>query len=65
MLDFLRKRKRSWVVIFLLLLVIVVFVLFYGGKSLNEQAADEVMTINGEIISRREFTLHFQRVIEQ
>ena len=65
MLDFLRKRKRSWVVIFLLLLVIVVFVLFYGGKSLNEQAADEVMKINGEIISRREFTLHFQRVIDQ
>ena len=65
MLDFLRKRKRSWVVIFLLLLVIVVFVLFYGGKSLNEQAADEVMKINGEIVSRREFTLHFQRVVEQ
>jgi len=65
MLDFLRKRKRSWVVIFLLLLVIVVFVLFYGGKSLNEQAADEVMKINGETISRREFLLHFQRVIEQ
>ena len=65
MLDFLRKRKRSWVVMFLLLLVIVVFVLFYGGKSLNEQAADEVMKINGETISRREFLLHFQRVIEQ
>ncbi|OGQ83497.1 MAG: hypothetical protein A3F90_03125 [Deltaproteobacteria bacterium RIFCSPLOWO2_12_FULL_60_19] len=65
MLDFLRKRKRSWVVIFLLLLVIVVFVLFYGGRSLNEQAADEAMQINGETISRREFLLHFQRVIEQ
>jgi peptidyl-prolyl cis-trans isomerase D len=65
MLDFLRKRKRSWVVIFLLLLVIVVFVLFYGGKRLNEQAADEVMKINGETISRREFALHFQRVLDQ
>lgn len=65
MLDFLRKRKRSWVVIFLLLLVIVVFVLFYGGRSLNEQAADEAMRINGESVSRREFALHFQRAVEQ
>ena len=65
MLDFLRERKRSWVVLFLLMLVIVVFVLFYGGKSLNEQAADEVVKINGEAVSRREFVLHFQRVIEQ
>ena len=33
MLDVLRKRKRSWIIIFLLGPIIVVFIAFYGGNK--------------------------------
>ena len=55
MLDFLRKRKRSWVVTFLLGLVVVVFVLFYGGRYAREPGTEKVAEINGETISQSEF----------
>ena len=66
MLDFLRKRKRNWIIVFFLGLIIVVFVLFYGGSSqFGDRAASDVAEINGEAISQREFYLHYQRAIER
>ena len=64
MLDFLRKRKRSWVVTFLLGLVVVVFVLFYGGRYVREPGTEKVAEINGEVISQREFGIHYQKLVD-
>lgn len=66
MLDFLRKRKRNWVIIFFLGVIIVVFALFYGGSgSLRDQGRSDVAEVNGEVISQREFSLHYQRQLER
>jgi len=65
MLDFLRKRKRHWIIIFFLGVIIVSFVVFYGSGKLRDQGSAEVAEINGEIISQREFAGHYQRAVER
>jgi peptidyl-prolyl cis-trans isomerase D len=65
MLDVLRKRKRSWIITFLLGLIIVVFVAFYGGNQLGDPALQDVAAVNGEVITQREFALHYQRALEK
>ena len=66
MLDFLRKRKRNWVIIFFLGVIVVVFALFYGGGGkLGDQGRSDVAEVNGEIISQREFALQYQRQVER
>jgi peptidyl-prolyl cis-trans isomerase D len=65
MLDFLRKRKRNWVIVFFLGVIIVVFALFYGGTKFRDQASAEVADINGEVISQREFYFHYQRAVDR
>ncbi len=65
MLDFLRKRKRSWIITFLLGLIIIVFIAFYGGSSYRETGAPNVAEVNGEMISQREFDFHYQRELER
>jgi peptidyl-prolyl cis-trans isomerase D len=64
MLDVLRKRKRSWIVIFFLFLIVVVFVLFYGGQKMREPGAEKVAEINGETITQAEFATEYQRRLE-
>jgi peptidyl-prolyl cis-trans isomerase D len=66
MLDFLRKRKRNWIIIFFLGAIIVVFALFYGGSNkLPGQGAGEVAEINGEVISQNEFAQQYQRAVDR
>ncbi|MGH7817069.1 MAG: SurA N-terminal domain-containing protein [Candidatus Binatia bacterium] len=66
MLDFLRKRKRHWIIVFFVFIIAAVFALFYGGSSkFGDRASAEVAEINGEIISQREFALHYQRAVER
>jgi peptidyl-prolyl cis-trans isomerase D len=65
MLDVLRKRKRSWIITFLLGLIIVVFIAFYGGNQLGDPALQDVAVVNGEVITQREFALHYQRALER
>src|SRR5262245_12257140 len=65
MLDVLRKRKRSWIIIFLLGLIIVVFIAFYGGNKFHDQALQDIAEVNGEIITQREFALHYQKELER
>jgi peptidyl-prolyl cis-trans isomerase D len=65
MLDVLRKRKRSWIITFLLGLIIVVFIAFYGGNQLGDPALQDVAAVNGEVITQREFALHYQRALEK
>src|SRR5918993_318818 len=65
MLDFLRKKKRSWIISILLGLIIVVFVAFYGGSQQPTGVASDVAEVNGESISQREFLMHYQRAVER
>jgi peptidyl-prolyl cis-trans isomerase D len=65
MLDFLRKKKRSWIITILLGLIIVVFVAFYGGSQQPTGVASDVAEVNGESISQREFLMHYQRAVER
>jgi peptidyl-prolyl cis-trans isomerase D len=65
MLDFLRKKKRSWIITILLGLIIIVFVAFYGGSQQQTGAASNVAEVNGESISQREFIMHYQRAVER
>ncbi len=65
MLDFLRKRKRNWVIILFLGAIIVSFSLFVGSGKIGDQLGAEVAEINGESISQREFALHYEREIQR
>lgn len=65
MLDFLRKRKRSWIITFLLGLIIVVFIAFYGGSKYQDRGAPDVAEINGDTISQRVFALQYQKTLER
>jgi peptidyl-prolyl cis-trans isomerase D len=65
MLDVLRKRKRSWIITLLLGLIIVVFIAFYGGNQFGDPALQDVAAVNGEVITQREFVLHYQRALEK
>src|SRR5499426_54499 len=65
MLDVLRKRKRSWIIIFLLGLIIVVFIAFYGGNKFHDPALQDIADVNGEVITQREFALHYQKEWER
>jgi peptidyl-prolyl cis-trans isomerase D len=65
MLDFLRKRKRSWIITFLLGIIIVVFVAFYGGTQFQDSGVLHIATVNGEIITQREFAQRYQRELNR
>ena len=65
MLDFLRKKKRSWIITILLGLIIVVFIAFYGGSQQPTGVTSHVAEVNGERISQREFIVHYQRAVER
>ncbi|HEU4639116.1 MAG TPA: SurA N-terminal domain-containing protein, partial [Candidatus Binatia bacterium] len=65
MLDFLRKRKRNWVIVLFLGVIIVTFTLFYGGTNLGEPKATEIAEVNGEQIGQREFALHYEREVQR
>jgi peptidyl-prolyl cis-trans isomerase D len=65
MLDFLRKRKRNWVILFLLVVIIIVFVAFYGSNKMGDRGTSEVAMINGEPISQREFAVEYQRTLDR
>ncbi len=65
MLDFLRKRKRSWIITFLLGVIIIVFVAFYGGSKFQDSRSQNVAEVNGEGISQPEFAEHYQRAVDR
>lgn len=65
MLDFLRKRKRSWIIIILLGLIIIVFIAFYGGSKYRDPGGQDVAVVNGEIITQREFALEYERAVDR
>jgi len=65
MLDFLRKRKRHWIIIFFVFIIAAVFALFVGSGKFRDQGSAEVAEINGEIISQREFAVQYQRAVER
>lgn len=64
MLDILRKRKRSWVIIFFIVIIVLVFTLWGVGSYLKDPRLQNVATIDGEALSPREFEAHYQRFLE-
>ncbi len=64
MLDFLRKRTRSWVIKFLLGMIVIVFVLWGVGSFMKEPGGESVISVNGESISRTEFEIQYQRLVD-
>ena len=65
MLDFLRKRKRSWIITFLLGVIILVFIAFYGGSKYRDQGSPDVAQVNGEVITQREFETQYERAVDR
>ena len=65
MLDFLRKRKRNWVIILFLGIIVVTFSLFVGNGGLGGGSNAAVAEINGEEISQREFALQYEREVQR
>ena len=65
MLDFLRKRKRNWVIILFLGVIVITFALFVGSGKLRDQGTGEIAEINGEIIGQREFALQYERAVQR
>ncbi len=65
MLDFLRKRKRNWVIVLFLGVIVVTFALFVGSDKRGDQSAVEVAEVNGETISQREFAEVYERAVER
>jgi peptidyl-prolyl cis-trans isomerase D len=65
MLDFLRKRKRNWIIILFLGIIVVTFALFVGSGKFRDQGAGDVAEINGESISQREFAIQYERAVER
>jgi peptidyl-prolyl cis-trans isomerase D len=64
MLDVLRKRKRSWIIIFFLGLIVFTFVLYFGGRVYKEPGLESVAKVNGEVVSQREFALEYERLVD-
>ena len=65
MLDFLRKRKRNWIIIFFLGLIILSFIVFYGAGKLHEPTSVQVAEVNGEAINQQEFSLAYERAVDR
>ncbi len=65
MLDFLRKKKRSWIITFLLGVIILVFIAFYGGSKYRDEGSPDVAKVNGEAITQREFAIEYERAVDR
>src|SRR4030095_11805002 len=65
MLDYLRKRKRNWVIILFLGVIVITFALFVGSGKLRDHGAGEIADVNGEAISQREFAVQYERAVQR
>ena len=65
MLDILRKKKRSWIITILLGLIIIVFIAFYGGSKPRGGPTQDIVEINGEVVSQSEFAAEYARAVER
>ncbi len=64
MLDVLRKRKRSWIIVFFVAIIVAVFVLWGVGSFLKESGQAAVAKINGEVVDQREFAIEYERFVD-
>ncbi len=64
MLDFLRKRKRSWVILIMMGVIVLVFAFYLGSSSLQQDPTlgGKVAVVNGDPISAKELELRFLRL---
>lgn len=64
MLDVLRKKKRSWVIVFLIGIIVLVFVLWGVGSFISGPESENIAEVNGEIIHQREFAMQYERLLD-
>lgn len=64
MLDFMRKNAGSWMIKAILGIIVVVFV-FWGVGSFRSNRANRVATVNGEVITVREYQEAYNNLVEQ
>ncbi len=65
MLDFLRKRKRSWSIFFIVGVISFVFILYFGSSGLVEDPTlGPVAKVNGETISSTELETLVSRALQ-
>jgi len=65
MLDFLRKRKRSWSILLMIGVLVAVFALYFGAGSLQpDPTLGTIAEVNGETISSRELETRFLRLMQ-
>ena len=64
MLDFLRKRKRSWTIFLIVGVISFVFILYFGSSSLVEDPTlGPVAKVNGEAINSSELNTLVARAL--
>ena len=64
MLDFLRKRKRSWTILLIVGVISFVFVLYFGSSGLvDDPTLGPVAKVNGEAISATELETLVSRAL--
>ena len=64
MLDFLRKRKRSWTIFLIVGVISFVFILYFGSSSLVEDPTlGPVAKVNGETITATELNTLVARAL--
>jgi len=65
MLDFLRKRKRSWTILLMIGVISFVFIAYFGAGSLEQDPSlKPVAEVNGEPIRFRELEVRFQKLMQ-
>lgn len=63
MLELMRKHARNWIMKVLLAIIIIVFV-FYFGSMTGRQKADAIATVDGKIITYREYEKEYRDLID-
>ena len=64
MLNFLRKKKRSWVILILLGTIVFVFVLWGVGSFTDQPTITNLATVNEDVITIEELDYHYQRALK-
>ncbi|MCX5829405.1 MAG: SurA N-terminal domain-containing protein [Deltaproteobacteria bacterium] len=63
MLELMRKHARNWIMKVLLAIIIIVFIFYFGSMS-GRQKADAIATVDGKIITYREYEKEYRDLID-
>ena len=64
MLEIMRENASGWIVKILFTVIIVIFVFAFGMSGLNSTGDPVLATVNDQIITRAEYDVTYQRMVE-